>query len=745
MKNNIRIDRENKKSLALSIVTPMLLLATSAVATNTSSISTDSTGINLNKSDGDTAQNIRIQPTKDGIKSFFSLSDKQNYQLDIGAYYESNKAKNDIVLDASYRMLHESAKLGTYIGIAKGSELEKFVLSQGFALEKGRVKVSAALLRRLTLLDFSEYSQSFKEKLTQKSLGAEYSYAFNRDTLLQELKTSITYYNLENKEIGKIGDIIVDSATLYDWTRVYGGYRGGTKVLVEATAVLKLSDAIKASLSLGYDRLAYKAMYDQNEEISTKLSSSISLAYRLNDYHQLESYAKNQNSQKMVGAKYSHDFGNAFSGYISAEKLHRDYAPSDTQYRFGISYSFGTDEKHTRLSSLFAQNSVSSVISLSELSPIAAINSDNFAISPKKVIYNEHIARVDKTALAAGDGITLASDGTLSNIYFDNGGFTVLSIDTVNDSSYLPYLGIVGGKLAVINITALNTHMASQGLTTGQTKTLNVAVSDTSGGGTSLYAITITKGSVEIRASVQRAYNVTQAQKAAFMANTKTITQVNAENANAIPTANDFAYATAIAHLPRTFSWLALSSAADNNGDALNAVIQTQGTKGTAVINGNNITYTPSANKSGSDTVTLTISDGRGGTKNIIVTLNGINTTVAVKSGNIVTDYVTGLQWQDDSSTGGYTHSETWDNAITYCSNLSLDGQTGWRLPTITELETILDTNNYPAFKTGFTNSNPSLYWSITDSIYGARTVLFTNGIQNNYSKANAYSVRCVR
>jgi hypothetical protein len=177
----------------------------------------------------------------------------------------------------------------------------------------------------------------------------------------------------------------------------------------------------------------------------------------------------------------------------------------------------------------------------------------------------------------------------------------------------------------------------------------------------------------------------------------------------------------------------------------MSAAIQTQGTKGTAVVSGNNVTYTPSNNKTGSDTVVLRISDGNGGTKDITVTLNSIDTTVAVKSGNIVTDYATGLQWQDDSSTGGYTHSENWDNAITYCSNLSLDGQTDWRLPTITELETIVDTNNSPAFKTGFTNSDPFLYWSATDSIYGGRTILFTNGIQNNYNKTNAYSVRCVR
>ncbi len=753
------VERESQKPY-LSLIASLFLVTTTANTADTSAITTDTQGINLTKSDKDTTQNISIRPSKDGVKSSFSLSDKRNYQIDIGAYYESSKAKNDIVLDASYRMLYEGAKLGTYIGIAKGSELEKFVLSQGFALNNGRIKLSAALLRRLTLLDFSEYSQSYKEKLTQKSIGAEYSYAFDRDALLQELKTSVTYYDLENKEIGRIGDIIIDNATLYDWTRVYGGYRGGEKLLGEMSAGFKLTDSLKATLGIGYDRLTYKAMYDQREETSVKLATDAEIAYRISDYHQLNAYAKNQNSQKVAGAKYLHDFGNALSAYLSMDRIVREYAPSDTQYRFGFTYSFGAEDKHTRLSPLFAQNTVSSAMSLSELSPITAINSDNFAISPKKVIYNEHIARVDKTALAAGDGITLNSDGTLANIYFDNGGFTVTSIDAASDSSYLSYLGIVGGKLALINIVGLNAHMASQGLTTGQTKTLNVAVSDTSGGGSSLYAITITKGSVEITTSAQKAYSVTAAQKAAFLAGTKTIAQINAENAaptNHAPTASDFTYATAVAHSAQTFSWLTLSSATDSDGDTLSASVQTQGAKGTAVVSGNNVTYTPSANKSGSDTVTLTISDGHGGTKNIVVTLNSIDTANGiVRVGNIVTDANTGLQWTDAAYTSGEaaaydTPTETgyvryWANASSFCSALTLDGVSGWRLPTLTELQGIVDTGNSPTIKSGFANTASGFYWSSTElDSDGAWAVYFNSGLTGWDNKSSNGYVRCVK
>ncbi len=738
--------QREKNPTTLSIAASLLLITTTANTAEESTITTTPQGVNLSKSNSDSSQNISIAPTKDGVKSSFSLSDKRNYQIDIGAYYESSKVKNDIVLDASYRMLYEGAKLGTYIGITKGSELEKFVLSQGFALKKGRIKLSVALLRSLTLLDFSEYSQSYKERLTQKSFGAEYSYNFERDSLLQEIKTSIIYYDLENKEIGRIGDIIIDNATLYDWTRVYGGYRGGVKVLGDVSAGFKLLDNLKATVSMGYDRLTYKAMYDQREETSTKLALGTSLTYRINDYHQIEAYAKNQNSQKTGGAKYTHDFGNALSGYLSMDRLVREYAPSDTQYRFGLSYSFGAEDKHTRLSPLFASSSVSSTMSLSEVAPIASVNSDNFAISPKKVIHNEHIAKVDKTALAAGDGITLNSDGTLANIYFDNGGFNVLSIDTVNDSSYLPYLGIVGGKLAVVNIMALNSHMASQGLTTGQTKALNVAVTDA--GGASLYTITITKGSVEITASVQRAHNVTPAQKAAFIAGTKTIAQINTENGgggNHAPTANDFTYGTAVAHSAQTFSWLTLSSATDANGDTMSATVQTNGTKGTAVVSGNNITYTPTANKSGTDTVVVTISDGNGGTKNITITLNSIDTTNGiVRVGNIVTDYNTGLKWQDDAAAA--TYKADWTNAGSYCSGITVDGVSGWRLPTRAELEGIVNAGNSPAIKSGFANTASNYYWSSdgVDATF-ASAVGFLNGDSGWGHKSVSRYVRCVK
>ncbi|HRF57949.1 MAG TPA: hypothetical protein PLV58_11190 [Campylobacterales bacterium] len=55
--------------------------------------------------------------------------------------------------------------------------------------------------------------------------------------------------------------------------------------------------------------------------------------------------------------------------------------------------------------------------------------------------------------------MTLAKDGTLESIYFDNGGYAVSSVQNISDSSYAPYVVAIDGKLAVTNILALNSHM----------------------------------------------------------------------------------------------------------------------------------------------------------------------------------------------------------------------------------------------------------------------------------------------
>jgi hypothetical protein len=654
----------------LSIAASAMLIATS-VADNTiagdNKISADRS-IRLSKSDKESSQTLTVSPQAESIKTNYSYTQYGQFQVDVGTVYEANNVSNTVLFDASMRLLYAGAKMGTYIGVTKGSDLEKIIVSEGFALDNGRIKLSAALLKRLTRLDFSEYSKTYDEKLTQRSLGAEYAYLFGENSFLHELKTSVTYFDLDGKDLGRISDIIINNASYYDWTRIYGGYRGGSKLLAEMSAVFRVSDSIKATVGMGYDKVTYDAMYDEGKESSVRLATKASLEYRMDDYNLVELYGSNQNTQSLLGGKYTHDFGNAFRGFLSTEKIGREFAPDDTQYKFGLNYTFGADNQHSKLNALFASNDLKDSLSLSELTPIGNINSNNFALSPKKVTKTEHIARVDKTVLGAGDGITVAADGTLSNIYFDNGGFTVTSVDAASDASYLPYLGIVSGKLAIVNILALNAHMASQGLTTGQTKLLNVAVSDTSGGGTSLYAITITKGSVEIMATVQKAYSVTALQKAAFLAGTKTILEINTENGDTTPPAapTGLSLNSGATYTNSTTVYL---DGLTGSGDVAEWYVSESGTAPSASAGGwvssKPTSYTLS-NGDGTKTVYVYVKDAVGNVQS-----TSVSDTIVLDTFFVLTPGGT-TGWADDSIQGPYTLGSTSNNStIGFMENIT--------------------------------------------------------------------------
>lgn len=111
-----------------------------------------------------------------------------------------------------------------------------------------------------------------------------------------------------------------------------------------------------------------------------------------------------------------------------------------------------------------------------------------------------------------------------------------------------------------------------------------------------------------------------------------------------------------------------------------------------------------------------------------------------------ITDNVTGLIWQkEDDDT-----SRAWDDALTYCDNLSLGGYIDWRLPSDMELMGIVNYETYnPAINsTYFSNTNSSIYWSSTTYVYDSSNVwrvYFYDSDVNNNNKSLSNYVRCVR
>jgi hypothetical protein len=128
-----------------------------------------------------------------------------------------------------------------------------------------------------------------------------------------------------------------------------------------------------------------------------------------------------------------------------------------------------------------------------------------------------------------------------------------------------------------------------------------------------------------------------------------------------------------------------------------------------------------------------------------------------------ITDNVTNLLWQkctlglsgSTCATGAATLYQQYDSS-TACASLG----TGWRVPTIYELRTIVDyglttlliphTNNYiPAINaTYFPNTEANVYWSSTAYAYQpneAWYVNFTDGATLHNYMGTSYYVRCVK
>lgn len=91
-----------------------------------------------------------------------------------------------------------------------------------------------------------------------------------------------------------------------------------------------------------------------------------------------------------------------------------------------------------------------------------------------------------------------------------------------------------------------------------------------------------------------------------------------------------------------------------------------------------------------------------------------------------------------------------WQNASDYCAGLDLGGHsTGWRLPELVELNSILDLSgdSGAAIKAVFAETATAGYWTSTedpDHSDKAWALDFGTTEDNTFAKADAKNVRCV-
>jgi hypothetical protein len=105
-----------------------------------------------------------------------------------------------------------------------------------------------------------------------------------------------------------------------------------------------------------------------------------------------------------------------------------------------------------------------------------------------------------------------------------------------------------------------------------------------------------------------------------------------------------------------------------------------------------------------------------------------------------VLDRETGLVWEKSPSTSAVN----WFVASFHCIDLNSGGRTGWRLPTIQELLSLVDRSVPPPGPTlpsghPFTNVQSSFYWSATSRDLNATdawAVGFVNGDELSFGKS---------
>jgi formylglycine-generating enzyme required for sulfatase activity len=111
-------------------------------------------------------------------------------------------------------------------------------------------------------------------------------------------------------------------------------------------------------------------------------------------------------------------------------------------------------------------------------------------------------------------------------------------------------------------------------------------------------------------------------------------------------------------------------------------------------------------------------------------------------------DPKTTLEWQCESA-----GEMSWNEALEYAQSLSLNGKDDWRIPSVAELETLLDRSILydklrPIMREEVPFRDTLSYWSSTTfapNTYSAWIVMFDGGYVLSYYKSTSYYVRCVR
>lgn len=124
------------------------------------------------------------------------------------------------------------------------------------------------------------------------------------------------------------------------------------------------------------------------------------------------------------------------------------------------------------------------------------------------------------------------------------------------------------------------------------------------------------------------------------------------------------------------------------------------------------------------------------------------------KDGTIIDNY-TGLIWKKcpqgvygNDCKSGSPSIRIWSEARVECEKLNFAGRTGWRMPNLKELQSIVDTGAFdPAINKKFFKGSSDPYWTLTspaEYLSSKFTVIFSDGSVYFSDMNNFAATRCV-
>lgn len=127
--------------------------------------------------------------------------------------------------------------------------------------------------------------------------------------------------------------------------------------------------------------------------------------------------------------------------------------------------------------------------------------------------------------------------------------------------------------------------------------------------------------------------------------------------------------------------------------------------------------------------------------------LLGVSLFASLNAVDVTFDSGTSLLWQDNPTVKAETF--TYSEAKLHCKNLVLGEYSDFRIPTIHELQTIIDYRNYnPAMLKGFKHVEGDDFWSSTPYAYREGdiwTIDFKKGTRKASSQRYSKNLRCVQ